>query len=59
MSNYLFYFPNGRYIDYLPLTYVINKNKILKLHYKYYKYYVYIASNNLEIMWNEREIFQC
>ena len=36
-----FYFPNGRYIDYLSLTYATDKNKILKLHYtrKYYKYY--------------------
>ena len=33
------YFPNGRYIDYLSLTYATNKNDTLKLHYKYCKYY--------------------
>jgi len=37
--NLNIYFPNGRYIDYLSLTYATNKNKILKLHYKYYKCY--------------------
>jgi len=36
---YFIYFPNGRYIDYLPLTYSTIKNKTLKLHYKYSKYY--------------------
>jgi len=33
-----FYFPNDRYIDYLLLTYVTNKIKILQLHYKQQKY---------------------
>jgi len=28
---------NGRYIDYLSLTYATNEGKILKLHYKYYR----------------------
>ena len=38
MSMYLFiYFPNGRYTDCLSLIYATNKNKILDLHYKYYK----------------------
>jgi len=56
---YLLYFPNGRYIHYLSLIYATNKNKILKFHYKYHKYDVYIVSNNLEIMWKERETIQC
>jgi len=56
---YLLYFPNGRYIDYLSLTYATNKNKILKFHHKCHKFDVYIASNNLEIMWKERETIQC
>ena len=30
-----FYFPNGRFIDCLSLTYATNKGKMLKLHYKY------------------------
>jgi hypothetical protein len=30
-----FYFPNGRYIDCLSLTYATSKGKMLKLHYKY------------------------
>jgi len=55
---YLLYFPNGRYIDYLSLTYMINNNKILKFHYKYHKHDVYIASNNLELMWKEEEIIE-
>jgi len=29
------YFPNGRYIDCLSLTYATNKNKTLKLQYRY------------------------
>jgi len=36
---FYFYFPNGRYIDYLSLTQATNKTKILKVHYKYYEYY--------------------
>ena len=39
MNVMFIYFPNGRYIEYLPLTYATNENKILQLHYKYYKYY--------------------
>ena len=31
----VFYFPNGRYIDCLSLTYATNKGKMIKLHYKY------------------------
>ena len=30
-----FYFPKGKYIDCLSLTYATNKGKMLKLHYKY------------------------
>jgi len=33
------YFPNGRYIEYLSLTYETNTNKVLDLHYKHYQYY--------------------
>jgi len=36
LSLKLFIFFNGRYIDYLSLTYATNKNRILKFHYKYY-----------------------
>ena len=36
-NTYFFNFNNCRYIDCLSLTYVSNKNKILKLHYKDYK----------------------
>jgi len=36
---YFTYFPNGRYIDYLSLTNTTNKNKILKVNYKFYEYY--------------------
>ena len=37
MSQYttVFCFPNGRHIDYLSVTYATNKDKMLKLHYKY------------------------
>jgi len=38
MNVMFVYFPNDRYIDYLSLTYATNKNKVLQLHYKYYKY---------------------
>jgi len=38
-TNILFYFPNGRYIDYLSLTYATNKNKTPTLRNKYYQYY--------------------
>jgi len=31
---YLFYFPNGSYIDPLSLTYATNKGKTLKLQYR-------------------------
>jgi len=31
----IFYFPNGRYIDCLSLTYATNKSKTLKLQYRY------------------------
>jgi len=35
-KNDLFiYFPNGRYIDCLSLTYVTNKSKMLELQYRY------------------------
>jgi len=30
---YYYYYSNGRYIDYLSLTYATNKNKILKSHW--------------------------
>jgi hypothetical protein len=43
---FYFYFTNGRYIDYLSLTYATNKNRIFKLRYKYYikqlSIYIYI-----------------
>ena len=39
LTIFYIYFPYGRDIDYLSLTYATNRNKILKLHYKWYKYY--------------------
>jgi len=37
--HFIFYFPNGRYVDYLSLACATNINKTLQLHYKHYKFY--------------------
>jgi len=34
---FILFVRNGRYIDYLSLTYATNKNKVLTVRYKYYK----------------------
>ena len=50
-ENFIFYFPNGRYIGCLSLNYATNKNKILKLRYEYYKKHsknIYNSPNNKE-----------
>jgi hypothetical protein len=45
-NYFIYYFTNGRYVDYLSLTYATNKNRILKLRYRYYikklSIYIYI-----------------
>ena len=39
-----FYFPNGRYIDCLSLTYATNKSKTLRLQYTYLLTYSMVQS---------------